>query len=192
MNLSDVLDLTPQQTIGGITVQTTIEENYTDNLVATDHPVETGANITDHAYKLPAELILRCGWSNSNMDALTELAQSVISGGSLIGSDYVSAVYSQLLALQQSRQPFAVTTTRRQYSNMLITTLRMDVDQRTSNALMVQATLREIIIVGTHATTMPPQANQSSPASTAGTTNTGTNSPVMATPAPGGALPIGG
>lgn len=45
--------------------QATIEERGTDDLEITDHPVEQGANIADHVYKRPCEVIIKAAWSNS-------------------------------------------------------------------------------------------------------------------------------
>ena len=39
------------RSIGGFTADVTIEERHEDSLVVTQHPVETGSSIADHAYK---------------------------------------------------------------------------------------------------------------------------------------------
>lgn len=48
-----------------LVAQITIEEHHTDELQITDHPVESGAPITDHAFMHPREVRIRCAWSNS-------------------------------------------------------------------------------------------------------------------------------
>ena len=103
-------------------------------------------------------------------------------------SDYVSSVYAFLLALQSSRVPFEVTTSKRQYSNMLLTSLHVTTDAKTSAILMVQATCREIIIVQTSATTIPDKSSQGDPASTASVENAGVKQAKAATPQSGGAV----
>lgn len=55
----------PARTIGPIIAQVTIQEVHQDTLEITDHPVEMGAVISDHAFKRPAELTITCAWSNS-------------------------------------------------------------------------------------------------------------------------------
>ena len=55
----------PQRSIGKIIAQITVEEKHHDEIEITDHPVEQGAAITDHAFKKPAEVVIRCAWSNS-------------------------------------------------------------------------------------------------------------------------------
>lgn len=187
----DLLNLTPRGNIGGIDIHATIEEIYTDTLQSTMHPIERGAPITDHAFKRPSEIVIRCGWSNSGLDAFAAMIQSLFSG-EMSASDYVSGVYSKLLALQESRQPITVTTSKRIYKDMLIASLLVKVDEKTSSVLMCVATLRQILIVSTQATSLPPKENQANAASTAGTENTGVKQAVPATPAPGGSAPIGG
>ena len=58
--------LSQNNTIGGIQVDTTFDEVYEDELEITEHPVEAGAQISDHAYKRNMLYQLRCGWSDSS------------------------------------------------------------------------------------------------------------------------------
>lgn len=187
MSFLDMVLISSKQ-IGSITIGVSIEETAIDELEVTEHPVARGAPITDHAFRRPAELILQCGWSNSDLRALLGGAQVQFAGGTANG-DYVSGVYSQLLALQQLRQPFDVVTTRRVYNNMLLTGLTTVTDAKTFAVLIVKATLREIIIVDTAETTLPPRENQVSPEKTAETQDTGAKAVIPGNPAPGGAVP---
>lgn len=193
MALTDLLLLTPRGNLGGIEIQASLEEILTDNLTVTEHPVELSpiglnAAINDHAYKQPSEVVLRCGWSNSSPQALSGAISAVFGGGSMSAADYVSAVYSQLLALQESRVPFSITTSKRQYQSMLLVALQVTTDAKTSQALMVSATCKQVIIVETKATTLPPRSSQANPASTAEVENTGTAQAQPGTPSPGGAV----
>jgi len=184
----DFITLTPKSSIGGIEIQATLEEILTDTLQLTEHPVEVGATIIDHAYKRPAELILRCAWSNSSLDAQAGAVESIFNGGGLTGSDYVSGIYSQLLSLQESREPFDIMTTSRMYTDMQIVSLQKTVDNKTSNVLMVQASCRQVIRVFTQATTLPSRESQANPEETASIENTGVKQTVPGTPSPGGAV----
>ena len=51
--------------IGPIIANITEEERHQDDLEITDHPVEQGATISDHAFKRPAEVTIKVSWSNS-------------------------------------------------------------------------------------------------------------------------------
>ena len=183
----ELLTVVPQSQIGEIGILATLEEAYTDAIQTTEHPVQIGASITDHAFKLPSEVTMRCGWTNS-----TEGQAAIIStfgGGGMSTADYVASVYSQLLALQESREVFTLITSRRYYDSMLIASLGVTTDKTTSQALIVTATFRRIIIVGTQATILPPRQNQANQASTAEMAQRGNVAPVVATPNEGGAVP---
>lgn len=190
--------------IGGITVDTTLEEHYEDTLEITEHPVQVNAVIADHSFKRPMELRLRCGWSDSNFTQLQNLFATAVNnsalsvpelpfgtftGGAMRASDYVANIYSQLLALQESRQTIQVTSGLRVYDSMLITSLSVTRDQRSRFTLLVEADLRQIILVDTQITILPSQANQATPASTAETVNAGGQQVKAATPSSGGFFP---
>ena len=68
-NLVSIFLASPTRQIGGIMMDITIEEEGTDELTITEHPVEQGAAISDHAYKEPARLRIRAMCSNSSLQA---------------------------------------------------------------------------------------------------------------------------
>ncbi|RRA01115.1 phage baseplate protein [Burkholderia cepacia] len=192
-SLSDILDVTlvGSKKIGSITISAMIEEIHSDNLVITEHPTANGAPINDHAYVRPRELVLKCGWSNSDYSALlgaASVAFDTTGANTMTTGSYIDAIYSKLLQLQAARELIDVVTTRRKYSNMLVQGLTVVTDKQSSAALMITATMRQMIIVNTKTTKLPPRANQASPAATAETQNTGVKSPVLATPSPGGSV----
>jgi len=122
--------LAPPRAIGTILPDCVVEENHRDELRTTEHPVELGAAITDHAYKMPAELTVRAGWTNSILAALSlnsllsnSLSQDVSNAASAVTEARIKQVYQQLLTLQASRQLFKVVTGKRTYQNMLMTSL---------------------------------------------------------------------
>jgi hypothetical protein len=194
-NFAGLITIDPKRSIVPITAMVTLEEVSTDTLQVTEHPVEQGANINDHAFVQPSEVVIRCGWSNSSLSGLLSgIGQSVsaLFGGSAFGSDYVSSVYNQLLALQQSRIPFDVSTGKRTYQNMLMRSLALTTDPTSENALMCTVVCRQVIIVQTQATTLPPRDSQATPQATGEVANMGTKQVATAYPAPGGWQPPNG
>lgn len=133
-NLEQVLFSAPRS-IGTIIPDVTIEEHHSDRLVITEHPVEQGASITDHAYKRPAEVSMRVGWSNSS---------SVNQFGS---EDYVRQVYDALIQLQGTRQPMTVMTGKRLYQTMLIESVDLENTAATEYSLFCNVRLKQIVIV---------------------------------------------
>lgn len=157
--------------------QVTIEEIHQDELEITDHPVESGALISDHAFKHPAEVTIRMGWSNSSSSSgsllnsavgavaansavfrevasllgTAGMAQSALSGAS---PDQVNGVYAGLLGLQESRALLAVYTGKRNYKDMLIKSISCMTDFKAEEALFITMTLRQVILVSTRVVTL--------------------------------------
>lgn len=130
-----------KRSIAGYIPNVIIEERHDDFIAITEHPVEEGAAITDHAYKEPARLLMRVLWGSG--------ASSYI--GLLFGQAFTTTqeAYNALLNLQQSRQPFDVVTGKRSYANMLLERLTVTTDIDTENILEVMASFQQVIIVGT-------------------------------------------
>lgn len=187
-DLSNLITIDARRSIGTLVAEATIKEVSTDELQITEHPVAVGASIVDHAFKKPAQVVIECGWSNSSLSSVVGIkaARTTLSGGDVFGSDYVSAVYNRLLALQDSREPFDVFTGKRVYRNMLMISLALTTDAKSDHALMVSVTCKQILITHTESMTLPPRHNQADPAATSEIVNSGTRQIATAFPAPGG------
>ena len=168
--------------IAAIVPNVVIEESHQDNLTITDHPVEQGASISDHAYKNPVEVTCKYGWSDSSllmgsaMDFASGLLQGNLNGASNSALT-IDDVYQKLLDLQATRQPFDLTTGKRKYSNMLIKSIGVTTDAATENSLLLTAVMKQVIIVQTQAVVLQPSENHATPSSTGPTQNTGTKQP---------------
>ncbi|WP_051988468.1 phage baseplate protein [Bosea sp. UNC402CLCol] len=142
--------------IGTLIPDVVIREISKDEMVVTDHPVERGASISDHAFFRPSEIEMQIAWSDST--------------GGYVG--YATEAYEQLIALQRQREPFEVTTGSRQYQNMLLSSVSLSKDERTENISLISVRLREARIVSTQ-TTGAPNSAQANPAKTGATANVG-------------------
>jgi hypothetical protein len=170
-----------------------IEESHTDEMQITDHPVQTGSAISDHTFKMPAEVILTYGFSNTPtgelsgaFGALGNVAgalgvgglaakaygaySTVIAGANILsptGTNKVNEIYAQLVALQTNRTLFSLTTKRRKYPFMALKSISIITDHDTENAMMVRAVCREInqVAVSTVAQDSSTQSNPSQTAS---------------------------
>lgn len=137
--------------------EVTIEEQHTDEVTITAHPVERGAPVTDHFYRNAAQLTVKVG-----------------SSAAFIGSTDLSNFYTDLIAMQRSGGLIAVQTGKRYYDSMLIHSIEVDTVAASENAMMLTMQLQEVILVDTLATTMPPAGNRANPMASAGVSNTGT------------------
>ncbi len=197
------LSIKPQRgfmgtSVGNVTADVTLEEVHRDDLEITDHPVEKGPQISDHAFKRPEEVIIKCAWSNSPnggsgllsqamglaaasipavrtalaIGGAVSAAQSLLSGND---SSQAKAVYAQLVALQASCIPFDIQTGKREYKNMLFKSLSVTTDKTTENVLMLTAVCRQIIIAKTQTVDMPVNSDaQASPEKTTPVADAGT------------------
>jgi hypothetical protein len=102
----------------------------------TEHPVQTGANISDHAYAMPARVVLDVGMSDA-MDSFTL--------GQWAGSRTKSvSAYQIMLAMQYARVPLVLVTKLRTYSNMIITSISPEETVKTIAGLRMRVDLEEI------------------------------------------------
>lgn len=146
MDILSTLLLKPTRMLGRIgsfiIPSVVISEKHTDTLTITEHPVETGAPIADHAYKLPAEVITVVGFAGGG--AVLDFA-SHLTGTDLLGLS-PKEVYQQLITLQEERIPFNVVTGKRIYHNMLLKSIEVTTDAKSENVLSATLTLREILL----------------------------------------------
>lgn len=140
------------RSIMGLFADVVIEEQHTDELTITDHPVEKGSNISDHAFLMPPEVNMQIGWSESAGRLNSLLGDGFI--GSALNSISLAAIYQGLLALQSNKSLLVVSTGKRLYTNMLIKSLSVTTDADTENCLMVSVTFRKVFIAETQETTV--------------------------------------
>lgn len=164
-----------------------IEETGRDDLQITEHPVEQGSVISDHAYKRPNEVTLRWAWTNSGKLASTiKTALGTLGSpagfqlptfSQAFGEGNVSEVYQSLVGLQNTRTPFTLMTGKRQYIDMLLASLSVTTNNTSEYSLMVVAVCRQVIIVSTEVQTAASNAGNNS------TVQSGDQQPVACSPA---------
>jgi hypothetical protein len=115
--------------------------DHKSKLNITSHPVETGANITDHAFVEPQELVIEIGMSDT--------ANSLVKGQFATGKSRSVTAYKLLKELQMQRIPLQIYTRLGLYKNMLIEVISVPDDYRTQYGLNATVTFREIIIART-------------------------------------------
>ena len=143
-------------------------DHYT-RLQITDHPVQSGASITDHAYAVPARVVLEVGMS----DAMSSYTQGQYASNA---SKSVSA-YQTFVTLQQGRQPLTLTTHLQTYQNMLIEEIRAADTKETVAGLKMTIVFRQIIIAQVSTQQAQSARPNSSNSTSPGTEQPGTVSP---------------
>ena len=86
--------LRPLRSLGGLSFDVVVSEEHEDTLTIAKHPVEQGANISDHAYRNPCKVVIRGASSESTY-------------GLPVWDPYNATLYNALLALQN--EPIMIT-----------------------------------------------------------------------------------
>lgn len=147
--------------IAGYFFDAVLREEHDTALRITDHPVQTGANISDHAYQLPEHLILEIGMS----DAMASFIGNQYSGS---GGKSVSC-YQKLKELQYSRVPLTVMTRINIYRNMIIEHISAPQDFKTATGLRAIVALKQIITATISTTTVKSDRSQTTDSTSKGT-----------------------
>lgn len=152
---------------GGLVFDAVFEETHEATLVVTDNPVETGVVVSDHAYMSPLKLTISAGvsdtplsvWDTTGGDGENYFAYADIGTDPFTSdSSRSKKAFEMLTDLQKQAEPFSVQTGLKLYENMVCVSIRTSQDKDSSNVLIFEAELREVIIVSTQSVTYPPRA----------------------------------
>ena len=126
--------------IGGYFFDAVFSVDTEHSLTVTQHPVQTGANISDHAFVNPIRMTMQIGVS----DAMAYRAGANYGGDG--GTKSVQA-YRLLCKLQELRIPMQVVTRLNTYQNMLIESIDVSDDVSTLCALKATVNLVQVLVV---------------------------------------------
>lgn len=156
----------PSRKMSNLVADAVLEEMHEDELVLTDHPIQYGSVITDHAFKLPSRVTLTYGWSQSpsSLASVRETFSSTVTDvqsattlrgqvQALYGTARINGYYDRLRTLQTDRVVFSIVTGRRKYDNMMLVSLSLVTDKDTENAMVVRAVCREVQFADTQTIT---------------------------------------
>lgn len=146
-----------QASIGSIVLDASISETHDANVEVTDHPVESGFNVTDHARPQPetvkidgyiSNTPIPFGAASPRMVSTTQNGetfefQSMAEGNGTLAKD----AYVELKFLKDTGTLLKVVTSLRTYENMIITALTFPRDAMVGNGLKFSASLKEVRVV---------------------------------------------
>lgn len=149
--------------IDTIVLDVTISESHDGETEVTDHPVETGFDVNDHARPKPDMLTLEGVVSVTPLNRKRRLAveeSGIIDFTSTklaepLGDDpgYVQQAYQTLRQLRETGKIITVFTGLRIYDDMIMTRLSIPRDGKTGDALRFSASFKQIKIVSSKVTT---------------------------------------
>lgn len=146
--------LTGDQTLTLFQFDASINETFSKTAEVTDHPVESGADVTDHIRRLPEEITLR-GWvSNDPIAILASLRFGPPP------RKRAEDAYDDLRRIMDNGQLVKVVTSLRDFENMALTSIAVTREKDSGRILDATIGLREIVIASTEVTE-PPEPQQS-------------------------------
>ena len=133
--------------IGVFLIDASIRESHTFASELTAHPVEEGADVTDHVRTLPITLTIDGIVSDTPIGAAAvQRANESPLGGEFLPSRDALAY---LRGVRLQREPVTVETSLSTYENMVLTSLQVPQDARTGDSLRFTASFQQIEIVRT-------------------------------------------
>ena len=147
-----------------------ISEYHDDVVTVTQHPVDSGAPVSDHAICQPATVTCVFGWSDSS-----RLINSVMSGSFLKCLETTKEVYEKLLKLKDARELLSLSTGKRTYPSVLITQLKVTTTAETESSAIIEVTFQEVRLATAKSVTLA-SLKQKNAKKTAGTRNGGSRS----------------
>lgn len=124
--------------IGGWFFDAELQTTHTYQLTITDHPVQLGSTVEDHAYMMPKTLSMNIGMS--------DVAKSFIPGQFADGTSRSAQAWKVLEQLQAMRIPIQVYTRLGVYKNMLIQNLTTQDDYTTHQGLKATVNFQELLV----------------------------------------------
>jgi len=153
--LFDHRSRSPRKSIGSLLIDAVMAETVQANNTITDHPIEGGSLVTDHAYNLPITITL----------------EGVIGQASLFGGGGVEAARDALMAAYRDREPIEVVAGLDTYDRMIIESLVFP--RRGGDALRFSATLKQLTFVESRRADLADDAEAGSKDTAASATNAG-------------------
>lgn len=133
--------------IGVVNMDAVVSETHTKRNEIPTHPVEQGADISDHVRQVPEEITINGLVSNHPIEILASInAPSPIEGDTGAVGDRVGEAYKQLREIMDTAQLIQVITGLRDYNNMVIESMRVEREAITGNALNATLTCKEVML----------------------------------------------
>lgn len=125
--------------INGFEIDVATAEDHTLDSDITDHPVERGANVTDHVIRKPRSVKIDGIVSNTPIGPLE--ARRAGQGKP------ADNAYAMLLALDENEEPVTIVTTLQSWPNMLLEKLSIPKNVKVGDALQFSATFKQMTFV---------------------------------------------
>lgn len=141
---------TTKASIGSLELDASVTETHSAEVDVTDHPIESGANISDHVRPKVETLTIEGLVTNSPLPVKSDPLVSYTYGSQTVSSrsrffeTRAGQAYADLRAMKDAGQLLTIVTALRSYENMVIQTLNVPRDATSGQALRFSVTLKQI------------------------------------------------
>jgi len=142
--------------IGDLALDCTVTETHTATSTVTEHPVESGANITDHIRPDPVQLSITGIVSDTPIGS-RQVQRAVSVGGASVqvtqqeppssATGFGRAAWAKLDSIRVSAKPVKVVTRDKTYESMALVSLSVPKEAKTGGALYFTAQFKQVRIV---------------------------------------------
>lgn len=162
--------------IGVVNLDASVSETHTKRNEIPNHPVEEGSDIADHVRRVPEEIVINGLVSNYPIAILASLtAASPIEGDSSPIGDRTGEAYKRLREIMDTAELIDVVTSLWDYTNMIISDMRVEREAATGNVINATITCKEVVLAQIETVEAP--ENLASPAPDLGSKPTTPASP---------------
>lgn len=182
-----------QAIIDTLVLDASVREEHVSEVEVTDHPVEQGAAVSDHARPKPEELTIEGVVSNTPLNHLQTRRAVTSEGFSWTTSAAVNSVrgvpgnaesaYVTLRAMRDTPRLVTIITALRSYDNMVMTSLKVPRDGAIGDVLKFEAKFKQVRIVTNAVTVVATKVPKAKPQQKLG--SKATTSPTAGTPVGG-------
>lgn len=142
--------------IGDLAIDCTVTETHTATSTVTEHPVESGANITDHIRPDPVQLSITGIVSDTPLGS-KQIQRAIEVGGASVqvtqqeppssATGFGRAAWAKLDAIRTAAKPVKVVTRDKTYDSMALVSLSVPKESKTGGALYFTAQFKQVRIV---------------------------------------------
>ena len=130
--MATVKTMIKSPTYGKFYFDAVFSTEHSSNVTVTEHPVQVGAPISDHAYQEPHEVTMEIGMSDAMVG---------------VGNDHSVNAYNTLRQIMAKREPIKLVTRLWTYQNMVLTSISAPDDQTTMYGLRATVMFKSVNIV---------------------------------------------
>lgn len=136
-------------TIDGFEIDAALAEDHAFDNDVTEHPVEQGADVTDHVRARPITVTIQGVVSDTPIGPLAERRRAALAGDTGDGAQFTilpsSEAFNRLQSIRTKREPVTIETSLRTFDNMVLASLTSS--PQAQDAFYFTATFVQVQIV---------------------------------------------